>query len=84
MGEEWSANAANSYGVDSNWYADSGVIDHVIGEFDKLAIRDMYNGNDQIYAANGTCMCIKHVGQSIIRTPHRDIILNSVLYVPQA
>jgi hypothetical protein len=29
MGEEKSANAANSYGVDSNWYADSRVTYHV-------------------------------------------------------
>jgi hypothetical protein len=47
-------------GVNSNWYADSGGIDHVTG------------------------MCIKYVGQSIIRTLHRNLILNNVLHVPQA
>jgi hypothetical protein len=56
----------------------------VTGEFDKLAVRDTYNGNDQIYAANGTGMCIKHVGQSIICTPHRNLFLNNVLHVPHA
>jgi hypothetical protein len=84
MGEEKSANSTNSYGVDSNWYADSGATDHVTGELDKLAIRDTYNGNDQIYTANGTGMCIQHVGQSIIHTPHRDLIIHNVLHVPQA
>jgi hypothetical protein len=29
MGEEKSANTANSYGMDSNWYAASGATDHV-------------------------------------------------------
>jgi hypothetical protein len=29
MGDEKTANAATSYGVDSNWYADSGATDHV-------------------------------------------------------
>jgi hypothetical protein len=29
MGEEKSANTANSYGVDSNWYAALGATDHV-------------------------------------------------------
>jgi hypothetical protein len=38
MREERSANATNSYGVDSNWYADSGATDHVTGELDKLAV----------------------------------------------
>jgi hypothetical protein len=82
MGEEKSANDANSYGVDSNWYADSGAMVHVTGELDKLAIQDTYNGNDQIYTANGTCMCIKHVGQSIIHTPHHNLMLYNVLHVP--
>jgi hypothetical protein len=62
MGEERSTNVAHSYGVDSNWYADSGATDHVIGELDKLVVWDTYNGNDQIYAVNRTGMCIKHVG----------------------
>jgi hypothetical protein len=84
MGEEKSANSTNSYGVDSNWYADSGATDHVTGELDKLVTRDTYNGNDQIYTANGTGMCIQHVGQSIIHTPHRDLIIHNVLHVSQA
>jgi hypothetical protein len=84
MGEERSANATNSYGIDSNWYADLGATDHVIGGLDKLAVWDTYNGNDQIYTANDTGMCIKHVGQSIICTLHRNIFLNNVLHVPQA
>jgi hypothetical protein len=67
-----------------NWYANSEAIDHVTGKLDKLAIQDTYNGNDQMYTANGTSMCIKHVGQSIIRTPHRNFLLNNVLHIPQA
>jgi hypothetical protein len=46
MGEDKSANTTPSYGVDSNWYVDSGAMDHVNGEPDKLAMRDTYNGND--------------------------------------
>jgi hypothetical protein len=49
MGDERSANTATSYGVDSNWYADSGATDHVTKELDKLAVRDAYNGIDQIF-----------------------------------
>jgi histone deacetylase 1/2 len=84
MGDEKTANAATSYGVDSNWYADSGATDHVTGELDKLAVRDAYHGTDQIYTASGSGMRIKHIGQSIIRSPLRDLHLNHVLHVPQA
>jgi hypothetical protein len=31
-GEEKSVNFVNSYGVDSNWYVDSGATNHVTGE----------------------------------------------------
>jgi hypothetical protein len=38
MREERSAIATNSYGVDSNWYANSGATDHVRGELDKMVV----------------------------------------------
>jgi hypothetical protein len=68
MGEEKTANVVTSYGVDTNWYADSGATDHVTGELDKLAVREAYNDNDQIYTASGSGMHITHVGHSIIHT----------------
>jgi hypothetical protein len=83
MGEEKNANTT-SYGVDSNWYDDSGATDHVTGELDKLAVKDNYAVGDQIYTASGSCMHIKHVGHAIIRTPYRDLKLNHILYVPQS
>jgi hypothetical protein len=46
MGEKKNANAAMPYGVDSNWYADSGATDHVTGELDMLAVKDAYNGHE--------------------------------------
>jgi hypothetical protein len=53
MGEEKNVNATTSYGVDSNWYADSGATDHVVRELDKLTVKDTYTGGDQIYTASG-------------------------------
>jgi hypothetical protein len=70
--------------VDSNWYANSGATDHVTGDLDKLAIRAAYNDNDHIYTVSGTCMHIKHVGQSVIRTPYRDLKLNHIPHDPQS
>jgi hypothetical protein len=46
MGDEKSANSARSYGVVSNWYANSDATDHITADLGKLAVRDMYNGND--------------------------------------
>jgi hypothetical protein len=46
MGDKKNANVTMSYGVDSNWYANSGATDHVTGELDKLAVKVAYGGNE--------------------------------------
>ncbi|KAK1607649.1 hypothetical protein QYE76_031322 [Lolium multiflorum] len=51
--EERGANAA-SYGVDTNWYSDTGATDHITGELDKLTMKEKYTGRDKIHTANGT------------------------------
>jgi histone deacetylase 1/2 len=66
------------------WYTDTGATDHITGELDKLTMHDRYNGTDQIRTASGAGMDIKHVGNSVIHTPNRDLHLNNVLHVPQA
>jgi hypothetical protein len=40
-GEEKYANASGSYGVDSNWYADSSTTNHITRELDKLIVKTM-------------------------------------------
>jgi hypothetical protein len=59
-------------------------VDHVIGEFDNLAVNDTYHGNDQIYTTSGSSMHIQHIGTSIIRSPCRDLELNNAIHVPQS
>lgn len=49
-----SAATPQSYGIDTNWYIDTGATDHVTGELDKLSVKEKYNGRDQIHTANGT------------------------------
>jgi hypothetical protein len=80
--EEKSANtvAHGGYGVDSNWYTDTGATDHV-GELDKMMIRDRYSGGEQIHTANGSGMDITHIGRVICHTPERKLFLNNVLHV---
>lgn len=53
--EEKEANVVtDSYGVDTNWYADSGATNHITGELDKLTVRDKYRGHDQVHTASGS------------------------------
>jgi hypothetical protein len=59
----------NSHTVDNNWYTDTGATNHITGELEKLAVREKYNGADQVHTANGAGMDIRHIGQSTIRTP---------------
>jgi histone deacetylase 1/2 len=86
-GPEKSAGEAygnGSYGVDTNWYSDSGATDHVTSELEKLHVRDRYHGNEQIHTTNGTGMDIRHVGHSVIHTPNHDLHLKNILHVPTA
>lgn len=46
----------NSYGIDTNWYADSGATEHITGELDKLTMREKYHGGDQVHTASSSGM----------------------------
>jgi len=81
-----SASSANTapYGVDTNWYVDSGATDHITGDLEKLSFRDKYRGGEQVLSANGAGMTINHVGHSVLQSTVRNIHLNNVLHVPSA
>jgi hypothetical protein len=36
------APATTSYGIDKNWYANSGATNHITSDLDKLSIRDKF------------------------------------------
>jgi hypothetical protein len=73
-----------SYNVDPAWYSDTGAIDHIISQLDKLVVGEKYIEQDHIHAANGGGLHISHVGQSTLFTPHRDLSLKNILYVPSS
>ncbi|KAK1669272.1 hypothetical protein QYE76_057431 [Lolium multiflorum] len=67
-GPDKSAGAAyGSYGVDTNWYSDSGATDHVTGELEKLHVRDRYNGNEQIHTASGAVPLLSHLRRNQVK-----------------
>jgi hypothetical protein len=76
------AAAETSYGVDTNWYANTGATDHITHELEKVTMHEKYRGHDQVHNANGEGIEISHVGHSIIKTPHQNIHLKNILHVP--
>jgi histone deacetylase 1/2 len=81
---EAQVNAATTNSHDPYWYIDTGAMDHITGELEKLTIRDRYNGNEQVHTASGQGMAIHHIGHASFHTPDRPIHLNHVLHVSQA
>jgi hypothetical protein len=78
------ATATHSYGVDTNWYTNTGATDHITGKLEKLEVRNKYNSTDQVHTANRSGMNISHIGHSVISTPSRDHVLKNILHVPEA
>jgi hypothetical protein len=69
--------ATTSYGIDTNWYVDLGATDYITSDLDKLSVWDKYAGNDQVHTASSSGMEIQHIGNSILHTPSRDLILKT-------
>jgi hypothetical protein len=42
-----------SYGVDTNWYVDSGASYHITSNLEKMIVHEHYNGHDQVHTASG-------------------------------
>jgi hypothetical protein len=75
---------ATGYGVDTNWYADSGASDHITSELEKMNVRDKYGGQDQVHTASRAGMTIGNIGHSVLHTPNKNLHLRNILHVPSA
>jgi hypothetical protein len=62
----------------------TGAMDHITGELNKLHTHDNYRGHDQVHNVNGIGMTIKHIGHSILHTPHSSLHLINILHVHSA
>jgi hypothetical protein len=78
------SSATTSYGVDTNWYMDTGAMDHITSDLELLTVRNRYSGAEQVHAANRSGMEIAHVGHGALCSPTRQIHLKNVLHVPQS
>jgi hypothetical protein len=82
-GDDKQKGALVSYGVDTNWYTDSGATRHLTSRLNKLSVHK-YKGQDQVHTADGNDMHISHIGNSILRTPHDSLQLKNTLHVRNA
>jgi histone deacetylase 1/2 len=76
--------ATTNYGVDTNWYMDSGATDHITSELEKLTVRDKYHGQDQVHTTSGSGIKISNIGRTILHTPQKELHLKNILHVPTA
>lgn len=75
--------ATSSYQLDPRWYNDTGAMDHITSDLDRLTMRENYNGGDTVQVSNGQGLQILHTGYSSLNTDSRPLALNNVLHVPQ-
>ena len=80
--EKVAGSASTGYGVDTNWYVDSGASDHITSNLENLTVRDKYSGQDRVQAANGSGMRISNIGHTTLYTPSKDLHLKNILHVP--
>jgi hypothetical protein len=85
--EDKSANVSSnsfgsSYGMDTNWYIDTGATDHITSKLDKLSMKEKYGGQEKIQSANGSGMRISYIDNSTLQIPERNLHLNNVLSIP--
>lgn len=76
--------SAPSYGIDMNWYTNTGTTYHITNDLDHLSMHEQYTGHDQVQTAGGTGLSIHHICHSHILTPNKTLNLKNVLHVPSA
>jgi histone deacetylase 1/2 len=82
--QKQASSTMTGYGVDTNWYMDTGATDHITGELEKLTTRDKYLGGDQVHTASGSGMEIRHIGHGVLHSPSKPLVLKNILHVPSA
>lgn len=74
--------AAAGYGIDTNWYADSGPTDHITSELEKMIVYDRYGEQDQVHTASGADLKISNIGHSVLYTRNKNFHLKISFMCP--
>lgn len=51
---------------DQQWYADSGLTNHITSDLNNLSLQSGYPGKDQVTVGNGQGLEISHIGSSLL------------------
>ena len=72
------------FSYDSSWYPNSGATNHITLDIHNLMNKTEFVGQDKIMMGNGTCLNIKHIGQSSFQTQFTSklLSLNHLLHIP--
>ncbi|KAK1697942.1 hypothetical protein QYE76_014639 [Lolium multiflorum] len=62
-----------SYGVDTNWYTDTGATDHITGELNMLLIANKYHGQDSVRTAEDEAAGENSAENSEENAPESDV-----------
>ncbi|KAK1573098.1 hypothetical protein QYE76_008309 [Lolium multiflorum] len=79
-----------SYGVDTNWYSDTGATNHITSELNNLTVRDHYKGHDRVNTASGQGARLRQeillLDSSLLNSDSRDATIDDLsvtnLHVP--
>jgi hypothetical protein len=77
--ERTAAAATHAYGVDTNWYIDTGATDHITVELIKLTTHEKYNGSEQIHTVSGQGMKIS-ILVTLLLLPLFDLYISKILF----
>jgi hypothetical protein len=78
--QKLASSATTSYGVDSNWYMDTGQLITSHFELEKLSAWDKHNGGDHVHPANGIGMEILTLG-IVLHVPHLVAFILTIFFV---
>ncbi|OMO72876.1 hypothetical protein COLO4_27419 [Corchorus olitorius] len=67
--------SASSISHDDDWFPDSGASNHLTADLSNMSIHSEYQGQDRVKVGNETCLPIKHVGSSKLKTLTRPLYL---------
>ncbi|PKU71260.1 Retrovirus-related Pol polyprotein from transposon TNT 1-94 [Dendrobium catenatum] len=65
------------------WYLDSGALAHLTPDALPLQQQQSYSGRDQVFVGNGHSLPIQNVGNGLLPTPTRKLLLNDLFHVPK-
>lgn len=69
--------------LNSTWYADTGVTNHITHDLNNLTLRTPYQDHDQVLVGRGEGLHIAHIGHSIASASNSLFQLKNILHVPR-